>query len=74
MKVINLQQIKCGAVSELIDSEISILTSLNHPNVLHCNEIFSSDKECLIVSEYCEGGDLQKQVDLIGKGIQMDWK
>lgn len=31
---------------------------ISHPNVLHCHEIINDDRQCYIVTEICNGGDL----------------
>lgn len=38
--------------------EISILTSLDHPNILRCYAIYEDTNLFYVVTEYCEGGEL----------------
>ncbi|CAE7562053.1 Calcium-dependent protein kinase 2 [Symbiodinium microadriaticum] len=38
--------------------EISVLSSLDHPRVLHFFEAYEDDKDVYIVTELCTGGDL----------------
>jgi serine/threonine protein kinase len=37
---------------------VDILTKINHANVLKCHEIFNDERQCFIVTEVCNGGDL----------------
>lgn len=37
-----------------------ILKELNHPNVIRCYDVFTSKNNCYIVTEFCDGGDLEK--------------
>lgn len=54
---------KAGLYLDQMDSdyqlkEISIITSLDHPNILRCYEIYEDDLLYYVVTEYCEGGEL----------------
>ena len=42
--------------------EISILTSLVHPNILRCYEIFEDHFKFYLVTELCEGGTLFEKI------------
>jgi serine/threonine protein kinase len=39
-----------------------VLKNIQHPNVLKCYDIFIDDRECYIVTELCNGGDLDMYV------------
>ena len=41
-----------------LDNEISILKSINHPNIVKLIEIKDTSKYCYIVTEFCNGGSL----------------
>ena len=43
-------------------SEVSILRTLDHPNVIRIYEFFEDDKRFFIVMEYCQGGDLFSEI------------
>ena len=62
-KVIN----KSTNISEIskkyIDGEISILKDVNHPNIIKLIEIKESPNYIYIITEYCNGGDLQSFLD-----------
>lgn len=54
---------KAGLTLEQIDlrhrlSEIKMLKSLDHPNILRCYELFEDSSRFYIVTEYCSGGEL----------------
>jgi serine/threonine protein kinase len=39
-----------------------VLKKLSHPNVLRCNEVFRSNTNCYIITEICNGGDLESKL------------
>ena len=54
---------KVGLHQQQVDSnytlkEINVLTSLDHPNILKCYEIFEDSWRFYVSMEYCEGGEL----------------
>jgi len=49
-------------LEELLFSEIEILKELNHPNVLRCSEVFTSNRNCYIITELCNEGDLENRI------------
>ena len=54
---------KTGLHQQQIDEkymlkEISILTSLDHPNILKCYEIFEDSWKYYVAMDYCAGGEL----------------
>lgn len=62
IKVVELSSIKTPALVQLLYSEIDILKTLNHPNVLNCMEVFTSANNCYIITELCDGGDVETKV------------
>ncbi|OMJ87091.1 hypothetical protein SteCoe_11240 [Stentor coeruleus] len=48
--------------SEFMLKEISVLTSLDHPNILRCYEIFEDPLRFYVSMEYCEGGQLFEKI------------
>lgn len=52
----------------MLESEVSILKQLNHPNVIRCYDVFVTSNNCYIVTEYCEGGDLMTVLKKAKKG------
>lgn len=61
-KAMVLKQTKCGKPSEQLTNEITILSSLNHPNVLALMVEIEDRQDCAIF-ELCDGGDLAQYVD-----------
>ena len=49
-----------------IINEIFILKSLDHPNILKIFEFYQTKNEYNLITEYCDGGDLYKEI--INKG------
>ena len=45
-------------MKEFLREEISIIRSLNHPNVVKFKEVFESSSHVHIVMEHVDGGDL----------------
>ena len=46
----------------MLFSEIDVLKKLNHPNVLKCIEVFTSNHRCYIITEFCNEGDLESKL------------
>jgi calcium-dependent protein kinase len=46
-----------------ISGEISILSSLDHPNIAGFHEVINETTRHCLVSEYCKGGDLMESLD-----------
>ena len=40
---------------------------MNHPHVLRCMEVFTSNRNCYIITELCNEGDLESKVKKRGK-------
>lgn len=45
-----------------LEREITILKSLDHPNIVRVYEFFEDSKRFLIVMEYCSGGELFERI------------
>lgn len=58
LKVVELDSLKTQRLQELLRTEIEVLTKLSHPNVIKCFEVFTFGNQCFIVTEVCDGGDL----------------
>ena len=57
-----LSSIKNKTLVDLLYSEIEILKTLKHPNILNCIEVFSSNNNCYIITEFCNEGDLETRI------------
>ncbi|KAG6748286.1 hypothetical protein POTOM_048203 [Populus tomentosa] len=54
-------------VSENLLKEISILSTINHPNIIRFFESIETEDRIFLVLEYCEGGDLAVYIQRHGK-------
>lgn len=66
IKTIELSSLANNRLLELLNTETTIIKTLQHPNVIHCEEILSSYRNCYIITELCEGGDLEKRLKSTG--------
>ena len=48
---------------QYLKAEITILNSLNHPNIVKLKEVKKTKRHFYLVQEYCNGGELQKALD-----------
>lgn len=46
----------------LLKNEIEIMQELNHPNIVKFIDVYYTHKHCYIITEYCEGGNLEKYI------------
>ena len=74
-KIISKQDMKNKQEMHLIINEIKILKTLNHPNIIKFYEAFNITNEYgeeffVIITEYCENGDLFDF--LVNDGFQND--
>ncbi|KAF3439775.1 hypothetical protein FNV43_RR18053 [Rhamnella rubrinervis] len=54
-------------VSENLLKEISILSTINHPNIIRLFEAIETEDRIYLVLEYCEGGDLAAYIHRHGR-------
>ncbi|CAK68826.1 unnamed protein product (macronuclear) [Paramecium tetraurelia] len=59
IKVISLENYNSPIQKSLLQNEIKILLQIDNPNLLRVYEISRSANNTYIVSEYCEGGNLE---------------
>ena len=69
MKVITLKKQSSSSL-EMLQEEINILRQINHANVIKCYDIFLTQQNCFIVTEYCEGGDLYSHLKKSNLGTE----
>ena len=41
---------------------MNVLSKINHPNVIKCYDIFTVEGKCYIVTELCDGGDVDELI------------
>lgn len=54
-------------MKELLQSEINIIKSLNHANVLKCENVYTTHNNCYIITELCQSGDLASEIKRKGR-------
>ncbi|XP_039007527.1 serine/threonine-protein kinase ATG1a-like isoform X2 [Hibiscus syriacus] len=54
-------------ISENLLKEISILSTINHPNIIQFFEAIETEDRIFLVLEYCDGGDLAAYINRHGK-------
>ncbi|KAJ7007966.1 serine/threonine-protein kinase ATG1a-like [Populus alba x Populus x berolinensis] len=54
-------------VSDNLLKEISILSTINHPNIIRLFESIETEDKIFLVLEYCDGGDLAGYIQRHGK-------
>jgi|JI9StandDraft_1071089.scaffolds.fasta_scaffold317136_2 serine/threonine-protein kinase ULK/ATG1 len=47
---------------ELLEQEIQILLTLDHPNIIKCFDVLKTSEECYCFTELCEGGPLAQLI------------
>ena len=49
-------------LQENVEAEISILQSIEHPNVMRLHEVQTTARHVYLILEYCPGGDLMQVI------------
>lgn len=49
-------------IEQLFWEELNIIKRLRHPNIITCYEYFRTNNNCYTIYQYCESGDLAKQL------------
>ncbi len=70
IKVIKLAKMSKGNY-QLLQNEIKILKELDHPNIIKMHDVFYTENNCYIITQYCEGGTLQSNLE---GNKNLDWK
>jgi len=53
IKIVELSSINSPKMEELLKSEIDLLRSIDHPNVVKCYNVLNSMRNCYIITELC---------------------
>lgn len=56
MKIIDKSKLK--GKEDIVDSEILIIQSLSHPNIVKLHEVYETEANIYLIMEYVQGGDL----------------
>ncbi|ETV99388.1 ULK/ULK protein kinase [Aphanomyces invadans] len=68
VKAINKQKLN-PKLLENLESEISIMRQINHPNIVKLYDIKKTEKHIYLMLEYCDGGDLQHFIKKQPNGV-----
>ena len=67
IKVINMNSLMKNQVThQMLLREIQILKTLEHPNIVRCFDVFQTNNNTYIITEFCEGGDLETRIQKSG--------
>jgi len=48
----------------LLNNEIEIHQQLKHPHIVHFEDVLYTAHHCYLITEYCEGGNLDKYMKI----------
>jgi serine/threonine protein kinase len=71
IKMIDKQSLKADVMQQLMQQELGILASLNHPNIVRVFDLLEDEKYYYIVQELMKGGAL---LDTLEKKKKLDMK
>lgn len=58
VKKVRVGDVTSKIARRLLEWEVNILKLVKHPNILHCLDIHFSANNCYIITEFCQGGNL----------------
>ena len=62
VKTIHKRSLRTDEEKAMIFSEVSILSSLDHPNIIKLHEYYQDELNYYIITEYCSGGELFERI------------
>lgn len=62
IKVIELKFIKDLNTKKLLQTELECIKKIRHRNLLRFIDTYETANNLYIITEYCEGGDLQREL------------
>jgi serine/threonine protein kinase len=72
VKKVRIGNIKSKISRRLLECEISILKIVNHKNIIKCLDVHSSINNCYIITELCDGGDLDSMLRIRTRFMEKD--
>jgi calcium-dependent protein kinase len=66
LKVIPKSKLQKEGEEKLIE-ETTILSQMDHPNIVKLFEIFNDENAYYLISQYCDGGELFDKIRNIGQ-------
>lgn len=63
IKEVKKSKLKINAKLErCFHTEIEIMSTFEHPNILHCHDVIQDEDNYFLVLDFCEGGDLEHYI------------
>ena len=62
VKTVHKRSLRTEEEKAMIFSEVSILASVDHPNVIKLHEYYQDELNYYIITEYCSGGELFERI------------
>ena len=67
VKCIPKNAIKKGTkLEQLFDTEVKVMKTLNHPNILHCHDFLETGSNYYLIIDFCPDGDLENYIEKYG--------
>ncbi|CAH1250543.1 serine/threonine-protein kinase 33-like isoform X5 [Branchiostoma lanceolatum] len=73
IKKVNKEKAGSSAV-KLLEREVAILKKVNHPNLIHLEEVFETPRKMYLILELCESGELKDYFDKKGSFSEEETK
>jgi serine/threonine protein kinase len=67
LKCVEKDKLNSKIIKELFQTEISIMSEINHPNILHLYEFMETKNNYYLVITYCNNGDLEAYLKNTGR-------
>lgn len=58
--------------NDQLNTEIEVLKKMQHPNLIHCHDVYSTVNNCYIITEFCDQGDLENRITTRGKLVESE--
>ena len=60
-------------IMRLVDKEIRIMSVLDHPHVIHLNEVYEDENRVCFVMELAQGGEVfDRLIEKVSKGLSIN--
>merc|ERR1712137_747123 len=63
---------KNSILSRLFQTEMAVMSKINHPNVMHLYEFMETQNNYYLVIQYCNNGDLESYMKKMGRLSEQD--
>ncbi|CAD8140140.1 unnamed protein product [Paramecium pentaurelia] len=67
VKVIDMKMVKQSIHSQLLKNEINALKAFNHKNIMKLYDVFQTQNNTYIITEFCDSGDLNNYIKKKGR-------